>query len=80
MACDSNTGMGKKFFSSPGRPDLLPFKWYCGSFVGVKRPLGQVEHIRLSAEIKNVWSYYLQFFTTWRGKALLLSESYAIIS
>jgi hypothetical protein len=60
----SNPHSGKKFFSSPKRPDWLwgppslLFNGYRGSLSGVKRPGREVnDSPPCSAEIKNEWSY-----------------------
>jgi hypothetical protein len=64
MVWCSNPGRGKRFFSSPKRPDQLCdshgllFNEYWGSFLGVKWPGHEVSHwSQSSGEVENEWSY-----------------------
>jgi hypothetical protein len=61
---DLNPGRGKRFFSSPNRADWLCgppsilFSGYQGSFLGLKRPGREVNHLpESSAKVKKEWSY-----------------------
>ena len=64
MVWSLDLGRNKRFFSSPHHPDrhlgppCLLFNGYQGSFLHVKRPGREVNHLPpFSAEIKNGWSY-----------------------
>jgi hypothetical protein len=80
MFMGSNPGRGKRFFSSPKRPDQLwvpsslLFNEYRDSFSGLRRLEREVDHSPLfSVEVKYKWSYISTppYMPSWRGQGQL---------